>query len=90
MSKKSLDKLNTLDPRTFEELYKQFFCFQGKLTKIKEDSVKGKSVKSSTAFFTQLQSDSQAAVSNQQGGKVKKVKSPHTGKKQVIASNLIL
>lgn len=63
---------------------------QGKLTKIKEDSVKGKSVKSSTAFFTQLQSDSQAAVSNKQGGKVKKVKSPHTGKKQVIASNLIL
>jgi len=57
---------------------------QGKLTKIKEDTVKGKAVKSSTAFFNQLQSDSQTTGSGKQHPKSSK------NKKQVIAANLKL
>ena len=56
---------------------------QGSLTKIKEDAVKGKAVKSSTAFFNQLQSDS---VSGHQASSAK----TKTHKKKVIASNIKL
>ena len=57
---------------------------QGKLTKIKEDAIKGKAVKSSTAFFSQLQSDSQNPAGS------KKQQKGSKSKKQVIAANLKL
>jgi len=57
---------------------------QGKVTKIKEDAVKGKSVKSSSAFFNQLQNEAQSVV------KQAKSSSKNRDSSKVIASNLKL
>ena len=57
---------------------------QGSLTKIKEDAVKGKAVKSSTAFFNQLQSDSVSGAAGAGAAKHKTIK------KKVIAANIKL
>ena len=56
----------------------------GTLKSIKEDAMKGKSVRSSTAFFSQLQNDAQQAV--KQG----KLKNADTKPKKVSGANLKL
>ena len=58
---------------------------QGKLTQIKEDVVKGKSVKSSTAFFNQLQNEAQSVVKQGKSSTANKKKDS-----KLIASNLKL
>ena len=57
----------------------------GQLKRIKEDTMKGKSVKSSTAFFNQLQNDAINTVKQ-----VKSSKNKHQSNKKISSSNLKL
>lgn len=57
----------------------------GQLKRIKEDTMKGKSVKSSTAFFNQLQNDAINTVKQ-----VKSSKNKHQSDKKISSSNLKL